>query len=161
MSRLRRAKSIEIERFRAFQEEAEQHFELLMNSQRKCGAQGAAVLVQEFLPLVFGLKEAHQRHIWFKFTTNDYIVCLFYMFEPLAIAYLLFPCSYDLLFLIKRQGTEYIVDAVTREGVHKVSMVWVYDRRPANGGDFVNFGQKCVLSDDSVAQELIEYTKAT
>ena len=51
------------------------------------------------------------------------------------------------------------MDAVSRNGVHKVCMVWVYDRRPANGGDFVNFGQKCVLADDPVAQELIAYTK--
>lgn len=88
-------------------EEAQQHFELLMNSQRKCGAQGAAVLVQEFL-----------------------------------------------------KGTEYIVDAVTCDGVHKITMVWVYDRRAANEGDFVNFGQKCVLADLDVAQQLIKYSKA-
>lgn len=87
-------------------EEAQQHFELLMNSQRKCGAQGAAVLLQEFL-----------------------------------------------------KGTEYIVDIVTRDGVHKTTMVWVYDRRAANGGDFVNFGQRCVLADQDVAQELIAYAK--
>merc|ERR1712039_57841 len=30
-------------------EEARAHFDLLMSSQRKCGAQGAAVLLQEFL----------------------------------------------------------------------------------------------------------------
>ena len=87
-------------------EEAKEHFELLMNSQRKCGAQGAAVLVQEFL-----------------------------------------------------KGTEYIVDIVSRNGVHKTTMVWVYDRRAANGGDFVNFGQKCVLADEAVAQTLIAYSK--
>lgn len=86
--------------------EAKEHFELLMNSHRKCGAQGAAVLVQEFL-----------------------------------------------------KGTEYIVDIVSRNGVHKTTMVWVYDRRPANGGDFVLYGQKCVLADDPVAQQLIAYSK--
>merc|ERR1712039_148083 len=87
-------------------EEAREHFKLLMNSQRKCGAQGAAVLLQEFL-----------------------------------------------------RGKEYIVDHVSRDGVHKTTMVWVYDRRTANGGDFVCFGQKCVLSDSAVAQELIAYTR--
>jgi len=87
-------------------EEARAHFELLMSSQRKCGAQGAAVLLQEFL-----------------------------------------------------RGTEYIVDHVSRDGVHKCTLVWVYDRRPANGGDFVCFGQKCVLADTEVAQELIAYTR--
>merc|ERR1740138_645820 len=87
-------------------EEACEHFKLLMSSQRKCGAQGAAVLLQEFL-----------------------------------------------------RGKEYIVDHVSRDGVHKCTMVWVYDRRPANGGDFVCFGQNCVLSDSPVAQELIAYTR--
>jgi glutathione synthase/RimK-type ligase-like ATP-grasp enzyme len=87
-------------------EEARAHFKLLMSSQRKCGAQGAAVLLQEFL-----------------------------------------------------RGKEYIVDHVSRDGVHKTTMVWVYDRRPANGGDFVNFGQKCVLSDSALAKELIAYTR--
>ena len=33
-----------------------------------------------------------------------------------------------------RFGTEYIVDAVTCDGVHKITMVWVYDRRAANEG---------------------------
>jgi len=87
-------------------EEARDHFKLLMSSQRKCGAQGAAVLLQEFL-----------------------------------------------------RGKEYIVDHVSRDGVHKTTMVWVYDRRTANGGDFVCFGQDPVLADSTVAQELIAYTR--
>ncbi|CAE7241682.1 ddaF [Symbiodinium natans] len=86
--------------------EVEEHFQLLMTSQRKCGAQGAAVLLQEYL-----------------------------------------------------KGTEYIVDHVSRDGVHKTTMVWVYDRRPANGAGFVCFGQQCVLPDSPVAQELIAYTR--
>ena len=87
-------------------EEVEEHFQLLMRSQRKCGAQGAAVLLQEYL-----------------------------------------------------RGTEYIVDHVSRDGVHKTTMVWVYDRRPANGAGFVCFGQQCVLADNPVAQQLITYTR--
>ncbi|CAJ1378522.1 unnamed protein product [Effrenium voratum] len=86
--------------------EVEEHFQLLMTSQRKCGAQGAAVLLQEYL-----------------------------------------------------KGTEYIVDHVSRDGVHKTTMVWVYDRRPANGAGFVCFGQQCVLPDSPVAQQLIAYTR--
>eukprot|EP00425_Heterocapsa_triquetra_P039836 CAMPEP_0195080020 /NCGR_PEP_ID=MMETSP0448-20130528/21828_1 /TAXON_ID=66468 /ORGANISM="Heterocapsa triquestra, Strain CCMP 448" /LENGTH=447 /DNA_ID=CAMNT_0040112929 /DNA_START=117 /DNA_END=1460 /DNA_ORIENTATION=- len=87
-------------------EEARAHFELLMTSQRKCGAAGAAVLLQEFL-----------------------------------------------------RGKEYIIDHVSRDGVHKCTLVWVYDRRPANGGDFVCFGQNVVLSDSPEAKELIKYTR--
>jgi len=87
-------------------EEAREHFHLLMISQRKCGSQCAAVLLQEFL-----------------------------------------------------RGKEYIVDHVSRDGVHKTTLVWVYDRRPANGSDFVCFGQQCVLADEPVAQQLIAYTR--
>ena len=57
------------------------------------------------------------------------------------------------------QGKEYIVDHVSRDGVHKTTMVWVYDRRPANGAGFVCFGEHCVPSDSPVAQQLIAYTR--
>jgi len=68
-------------------EEAKEHFNLLMDSQRKVGAQDAAVLIQEFL-----------------------------------------------------KGKEYVVDHVSRDGVHKCVMVWVYDKRPTNGAAFVYYG---------------------
>jgi len=87
-------------------EETEAHFNLLMRSQRKVGAQGAAVLCQEFL-----------------------------------------------------RGTEYVVDHVSRDGVHKTVMVWVYDKRPTNGGDFVYYGMIPVDSASQEAQILIEYTR--
>eukprot|EP00434_Breviolum_minutum_P034909 symbB.v1.2.030903.t1/scaffold3529.1/size56507/3 len=57
------------------------------------------------------------------------------------------------------QGKEYIVDTVSRDGVHKTTLVWVYDRRPANGAGFVPFGTHCVPSDSPVAQQLIAYTR--
>lgn len=31
------------------------------------------------------------------------------------------------------RGKEYVVDHVSRDGVHKVVMIWVYDKRPVNG----------------------------
>ena len=43
------------------------------------------------------------------------------------------------------RGKEYVVDHVSRDGVHKTVMVWVYDKRPANGSAFVYFG--CVPVD--------------
>merc|ERR1719284_2278253 len=67
-------------------EEAESHFELLMRSQKKAGAQDCAVICQEFLA-----------------------------------------------------GKEYVVDHVSRDGKHKCVMVWVYDKRPTNGGEFVYY----------------------
>jgi len=51
------------------------------------------------------------------------------------------------------------VDHVSRDGVHKTTLVWVYDRRLANGSDFVCFGQQCVPADEPVAQQLIAYTR--
>lgn len=37
-------------------------------------------------------------------------------------------------------GTEYVVDTVSRNGVHKVVAVWEYDKRVMNGAPFVYFG---------------------
>jgi biotin carboxylase len=58
------------------------------------------------------------------------------------------------------QGKEYVVDHVSRDGIHKTMMVWVYDKRPANGGAFVYFGCSAVPSDSSVAKILIGYVRA-
>jgi len=87
-------------------EEAKDHFNLLMDSQRKVGAQDAAVLVQEFL-----------------------------------------------------KGQEYVVDHVSRDGVHKCVMVWVYDKRPTNGAAFVYYGMIPVDADSPEAKILIDYTR--
>lgn len=87
-------------------EEAKAHFQLLMESQRKCGAQGAAVLCQEFL-----------------------------------------------------KGKEYVIDHVSRDGVHKCVMVWVYDKRPTNGAAFVYYGMIPVPADSEIAKQLIKYTQ--
>jgi biotin carboxylase len=87
--------------------EVKAHFHLLMKSQRLAGAQGAAVLCQEFL-----------------------------------------------------KGTEYVVDHVSRDGVHKCVMVWVYDKRPTNGAAFVYYGMIPVDVATPEAQELIKYTEA-
>merc|ERR1719356_1078206 len=87
-------------------EEAEEHFTLLMNSQRKVGSQNASVLCQEFL-----------------------------------------------------KGKEYVIDHVSRDGVHKTTMVWVYDKRKANGGDFVYYGMIPVPIDSKEAQEMIPYVR--
>merc|ERR1712217_777203 len=87
-------------------EEAEAHFELLMRSQKKAGAQDCAVICQEFLA-----------------------------------------------------GQEYVVDHVSRDGKHKTVMVWVYDKRPTNGGEFVYYNMLPVEASDPVAQKLISYTR--
>jgi biotin carboxylase len=87
-------------------QEAKDHFQLLMASQRKVGAQGACVLCQEFL-----------------------------------------------------KGTEYVIDHVSRNGVHKTVMVWRYDKRPTNGAAFVYWGMIPVDSESEEAKILIDYTR--
>lgn len=57
------------------------------------------------------------------------------------------------------RGKEYVVDHVSRDGVHKTVMVWIYDKRPANGNDFVYFGCVPVDSDSPEARLLIPYTR--
>lgn len=88
-------------------QEAQAHFSLLMQSQKKAGAQDGAVICQEFLA-----------------------------------------------------GQEYVVDHVSRDGRHKTVMVWVYDKRPTNGGEFVYYNMLPVESSDPIAQKLIAYTQS-
>jgi len=57
------------------------------------------------------------------------------------------------------EGQEYIIDMVSRDGVHKTAAVWAYDRRAVNGAGFVCFGQRMCMIDDPHIRELIEYQK--
>ncbi|KAG8465979.1 hypothetical protein KFE25_005549 [Diacronema lutheri] len=84
--------------------EAHEHFVKLAGEQRKFGAQGAGILVQEFL-----------------------------------------------------RGKEYVVDSVSRDGVHKACMVWLYDKRPLNGAPFVYFNMLPV-ADQAVINVIVPYT---
>lgn len=57
------------------------------------------------------------------------------------------------------RGKEYVVDHVSRDGVHKTAMVWVYDKRPANGSAFVYYGCVPVPIDSPEAQIIIPYVR--
>lgn len=57
------------------------------------------------------------------------------------------------------RGKEYVIDHVSRDGVHKTVMVWVYDKRPANGSAFVYFGCVPVPSDSPEARIVIPYVR--
>jgi biotin carboxylase len=57
------------------------------------------------------------------------------------------------------EGDEYVIDMVSRDGVHKVVAIWLYDRRPANGASFVCFGQRALMADEPRMREIIEYQK--
>lgn len=54
-------------------------------------------------------------------------------------------------------GVEYVVDSVSRDGVHKVVAVWEYDKRAVNGAPFVYFGMRLMGPQCPVAQKLISY----
>jgi len=57
------------------------------------------------------------------------------------------------------RGKEYVVDQVSRDGVHKTTMVWVYDKRHANGSAFVYFGMVPIDPESPEAKILIPYVR--
>jgi hypothetical protein len=57
------------------------------------------------------------------------------------------------------EGNEYVVDTVSRDGVHTLASLWVYDKRPANGAKFVYFGMKSVDPYSEVGQAVFNYQK--
>lgn len=57
------------------------------------------------------------------------------------------------------QGKEYVVDHASRDGVHKTTMIWVYDKQPANGSAFVYYGMIPVDSESPEAKILIPYVR--
>lgn len=57
------------------------------------------------------------------------------------------------------RGKEYVVDHVSRDGVHKAVMIWVYDKRPMHGSAFVYFGCVPVDSESAEAKILIPYVR--
>jgi len=57
------------------------------------------------------------------------------------------------------RGKEYVVDHVSKDGIHKTVMIWVYDKRACNGADFVYYGMVPVPADSELARVLITYTR--
>eukprot|EP00529_Nitzschia_sp_RCC80_P006143 CAMPEP_0113487704 /NCGR_PEP_ID=MMETSP0014_2-20120614/25642_1 /TAXON_ID=2857 /ORGANISM="Nitzschia sp." /LENGTH=1036 /DNA_ID=CAMNT_0000381401 /DNA_START=102 /DNA_END=3212 /DNA_ORIENTATION=- /assembly_acc=CAM_ASM_000159 len=57
------------------------------------------------------------------------------------------------------KGQEFVVDSVSRNGVHKTTMIWVYDKRPQNGSAFVYYGMKPVDPTTAESKILINYTR--
>ena len=57
------------------------------------------------------------------------------------------------------KGKEYVVDQVSRDGVHKTVMCWVYDKRPVNGADFVYFGDVPIDPKSPECQQMIPYAR--
>ena len=55
------------------------------------------------------------------------------------------------------EGQEYVIDTVSRDGEHKVVAIWAYDRRAANGAQFVNFGQRLLTMSEEHCQAIVDY----
>ncbi|KAJ0396481.1 hypothetical protein P43SY_004323 [Pythium insidiosum] len=54
-------------------------------------------------------------------------------------------------------GTEYVVDTVSRNGVHKVVAVWEYDKRSVNGAPFVYYGVLLRAAAGDVINSIVDY----
>lgn len=54
-------------------------------------------------------------------------------------------------------GTEYVIDTVSRNGVHKIVSLWVYDKREVNNRFNVYFGSYPLVNDSQLSQQLIDY----
>eukprot|EP00903_Cladosiphon_okamuranus_P016162 g14915.t1 len=56
-------------------------------------------------------------------------------------------------------GTEYVVDSVSRDGVHRICAIWEYDKRSVNGANFVYFGMELKPATAKVEREVAEYAR--
>jgi len=56
------------------------------------------------------------------------------------------------------EGTEYIVDTVSRFGKHKIVAIWEYDKRDHAGHSFVYYGMWSVSGTSEIGQTLTAYT---
>jgi len=54
-------------------------------------------------------------------------------------------------------GKEYVVDKVSRDGVHKLVAIWQYEKRSVNGANFVYFGMRLMDSESEMAQVMVAY----
>lgn len=54
-------------------------------------------------------------------------------------------------------GTEFVVDTVSRDGVHKVVAVWEYDKRSCNDAPFVYFGVHLRAVQGPVLTRIVQY----
>eukprot|EP00596_Hydrurales_sp_CCMP1899_P000255 CAMPEP_0119051766 /NCGR_PEP_ID=MMETSP1177-20130426/73276_1 /TAXON_ID=2985 /ORGANISM="Ochromonas sp, Strain CCMP1899" /LENGTH=963 /DNA_ID=CAMNT_0007031083 /DNA_START=116 /DNA_END=3007 /DNA_ORIENTATION=- len=54
-------------------------------------------------------------------------------------------------------GKEYVIDKVSRDGVHKLVCIWEYDKRAVNGANFVYYGMRVMSCETKKAKEMVEY----
>ena len=67
--------------------------------------------------------------------------------------------NYSVLLQEYLRGDEYVVDTVSRSGVHKCVAIWKYDKRMFNGSPVVYFGIRLMSVDDEPQlRAMVEYT---
>lgn len=54
-------------------------------------------------------------------------------------------------------GKEYVIDKVSRDGVHKLVAIWEYDKRSINNAHFIYFGMRLMKSDSPKMRKMIAY----
>jgi biotin carboxylase len=54
-------------------------------------------------------------------------------------------------------GKEYVIDKVSRDGVHKLVAIWEYDKRSINNSHFIYFGMRLMKSDSPKMRKMIAY----
>ena len=72
-----------------------------------------------------------------------------------------FVCGCFVFLLAERMShlsEEFVVDQVSRDGVHKTTMIWMYDVQEVNGS-YVCTGQRPVASNTPTAESLVTYTR--
>ncbi len=58
------------------------------------------------------------------------------------------------------EETEFVVDSVIRDGVHKVVAIYEYDKRAVNGAAFVYFRVKVRAADTPEILKMVDYHKS-
>ena len=55
------------------------------------------------------------------------------------------------------KGKEYVIDKVSRDGVHKLVGIWEYEKRSVNGSNFVYFGMRLMDPSSEKMQIMVRY----
>jgi len=66
--------------------------------------------------------------------------------------------NYSVLLQEYLRGDEYVVDTVSRSGVHKCVAIWKYDKRMFNGSPVVYFGMRLMpIDSEPILKEMVSY----
>ena len=57
------------------------------------------------------------------------------------------------------EGTEFVIDGVSRDGVYKVTAIWQYDKRSVHGANFVYYGMWLRSADGERERSIVQYAQ--